>query len=265
VGPISTGRLGATSAGDSHTGDLIDMTIALPIPLAWGLPRSLLPSDLEYRREHMPRLQEINKHEAHDTAKSIYKALFGDRDPVSEPGTQTGTRGDWWTVFAGVPDCFDHAIAGFAFYRSPKRKLDPRLRELGQTRAGFARGSQFVFSQHCKASRDVGLTEEQVQAIPSWQVAECFSGLERAVLAYADCLVLDGGRVPDGVFEALKAELGDEEILELTYTICLYEMHATICRALRLEYDDVEERVVEVPAPDAGSAASDIMSVVDDE
>ena len=70
------------------------------------------------------------------------------------------------TVFALVPDCFDHAVAGFAFYRSRRRKLDPRLRELGQTRAGFARGSKFVFSQHCKASRDVGLSEEQVAAIP---------------------------------------------------------------------------------------------------
>ena len=31
--------------------------------------------------------------------------------------------------------------------------LDPALRELGQTRAGWLRGSQFVFSQHCKSCR----------------------------------------------------------------------------------------------------------------
>jgi alkylhydroperoxidase family enzyme len=91
---------------------------------------------------------------------------------------------------------FDHALQGFAFYRSPKRKLSPRLRELAQTRAGWARGSQFVFSQDCKASRDAGLTEEQVEAVPAWSVATCFSAIERAVLAYTDCLVLDGGRVP---------------------------------------------------------------------
>ena len=29
---------------------------------------------------------------------------------------------------------------------------------------------------------------------------------ERAVLAYTDCLVLEGGRVPDAVFEALRAQ-----------------------------------------------------------
>jgi alkylhydroperoxidase family enzyme len=211
----------------------------------------------------VPRLRQVPRDEAHENAKTIYKMLFGDRDPVASPGTATGTPGNWWTVFALVPDCFDHAVSGFAFYRSPKRKLDPKLRELGQIRAGFARGSQFVFSQHCKASRDVGLSEEQVAAIPHWQTASCYSPLERAVLAYTDCLVLEGGRVPDGVFQALRdGGLSDVEILELTYVTCMYEMHATMSRALRLEYDDVPERVVEVAAP--SGAAQDVMAAVDE-
>ena len=59
------------------------------------------------------------------------------------------------------------------------------------------------------------------------------------MLAYTDELVLAGGRVADGTFEALRAHLSDEEILELTYVTLTYELHATMCRALRLEYDDV--------------------------
>jgi alkylhydroperoxidase family enzyme len=157
---------------------------------------------------------------------------------------------------------FDHAVAGFQLYRSAKRKLDPKLRELGQARAGWARGSQFVFSQHCKAARDAGLTDEQVAAIPAWNSADCFSPLERAVLAYTDDLVMNGGRVPDATFARLKKHLSDEEILELTYVTCLYEMHATMCRALRLEYDDVDERVVEIAAPEG--ASTDVMSMVDE-
>jgi alkylhydroperoxidase family enzyme len=197
----------------------------------------------------MPRLRQVSRADAADNVKEMYQALFGERDPVKSPGTATGTPGNWWTVFALVPDCFDHAVRGFRFYAGKKRHLDTKLRELGQTRAGYARGSQFVFSQHCKAMRGLGFTEEQIAAIPSWQVATCFSELDRAVLAYADCLVLEGGRTPDGVFEVLKKHLSDEAILELTYTTCLYEMHATMSRALRLEYDDVDERVREVPAP----------------
>ncbi|HBT36359.1 MAG TPA: carboxymuconolactone decarboxylase [Hyphomonas sp.] len=193
----------------------------------------------------------------------MFDLLFEDRDPIAEPGTATGTPGNWWTVFNIVPDAFKHTTEGFQFYRSKNRKLDPKLRELGQIRAGFAVGSQFVFSQHCKASRDVGLTEDQIAAIPHWQVADCFSPLERAVLAYTDGLVLQRGRVPDGVFEALKAELSDEEILEFTYITCTYMMHAIMSRALKLEYDDVDERVVEIAAPDGSD--TDVMSMVDKE
>jgi alkylhydroperoxidase family enzyme len=189
----------------------------------------------------------------------MYDRLFGERDPVAEPGTATGTPGNWWTVFALVPDVFNHAVAGFGLYASPKRKLDPQLRELGMLRAGFARGSQFVFSQHCKAARAVGMDEAKVQAVPAWGASDVFTPLERAVLAYTDDLVLQGGRVPDGTFEALRAELSDEEIMEFTYIVCTYELHATICRALRLEYDDVDERIVEVPAPAEGEGSRDVM------
>jgi alkylhydroperoxidase family enzyme len=210
----------------------------------------------------MPRLRQAGREAGHAYADRIFDALFGERDPVQEPGTATGTPGNWWTVFNLVPDAFVHTTEGFRFYRSPERKLDPKLRELGQTRAGFVVGSQFVFSQHCKASRDVGLTEAQIEAIPHWSVADCFSTLERAVLAYTDALVLQRGRVPDGVFEVLKAHLSDEEILEFTYVTCTYMMHAVMSRALRLEYDDVDERVVEIPAPDG--TGSDVMRMVDD-
>jgi alkylhydroperoxidase family enzyme len=111
--------------------------------------------------------------------------------------------------------------------------------------------------------RDHGFTDEQVAAIPHWPVADCFSPVERAVLAYTDCLVLQGGRVPDGVFAALQDHLGDEEILELTYITATYEMHATMSRALRLEYDDVDDPVVEVADLDGRFAGLDVMAVVD--
>jgi alkylhydroperoxidase family enzyme len=178
----------------------------------------------------MPRLRQVPRAEAAPDVVRLYDVLFGERDPVAEPGTATGTPGNWW----------------------------PKLRELGQARAGYARGSQFVFSQHCKACRSVGLSEEQIQALPHWPTSGAFSTLERAVLAYTDELVLAGGRVADGTFAELQAHLSDEEILELTYIVCTYELHATMCRALRLEYDDVPERVVELAAPEAGQSR-DIM------
>ncbi len=213
----------------------------------------------------MPRLREVPRAEVHEFGEAVYTMLFGDRDPVAEPGTATGSPGNWWTVFAQCPDAFDHASGGFAFYRNPARELDPKLRELGQIRAGWACGSQFVFSQHCKAARDAGLTDEQVEAIPHWQVAECFSPLERAVLAYTDALALQHGRVPDGVFGVLHDELSEVAILELTYITGTYVMHAITTRALRLEFDDVDDPCVEVPDPQGNTAGFDVRAAADAE
>ena len=202
----------------------------------------------------MPRLRQVPRAEAPPSVIPLYDLLFGDRDPVADPGTATGTTGDWWTVFAQVPDVFNHAVAGFGVYRDPRRHLDPMLRELGQTRAGWANGSQFVFSQHCKSMRSVGFGEEHIAAIPHWQTADCFLPVERAVLAFTDALVYDHGRVPDGVFAALKQHLSEPEILELTYITALYDMHARMSRALRTEWDDKDEPCVEVASPGENQA-----------
>jgi alkylhydroperoxidase family enzyme len=196
-----------------------------------------------------PRLHQVRRSEAKaEIVTRMYDLLFGERDPVAEPGTATGTRGDWWTVFANSPDVLDHCVRGFGLYRDPKRTLDPVLRELAQTRVGWAKASQFVFSQHCKSLRGLKVAEAKIAAIPHWQVADCFDARERAVLAYADCLALQAGRTPDPVFDALRAFLSEEEILDLTYITCMYDMHAVMSRALRTEFDDRDEVVVEVPA-----------------
>ena len=207
----------------------------------------------------MPRLRGVSKKEANEVVGKFYQALFSDRDPVEEPGTATGTPGNWWTVFALVPYIFEHATNHFGmfgmFAEKSVSQLDPITRELGILRAGYTQGSQFVFSQHCKAARRFGLSDDKISAIPHWQVSPLFDEKERAILAWADALILQGGRSSDELFEALHSHLSDEDILELTYHVMGYNLHAVCCKALRLEYDDVPERIREVPIPSDGEVA----------
>ncbi len=51
-------------------------------------------------------------------------------------------------------------------------------------------------------------------------------------------------------------QLGDEEILELTYIAALYLQHAVMSQALRTEFDDRPEPVVEVTG--GAGAARDV-------
>ena len=207
----------------------------------------------------MPRLRQVPRAEASENVRKFYDQLFGERDPVQEPGTATGTPGNWWSVFALVPRIFDHATDHFGMFGMFADKsisqLEPKMREFALVRTGYAQASQFVFSQHCKAARRFGISDEQIEAIPNWQVSDAFDAKERAVLAWTDALILEGGRASDQLFDALHEHFSDEDILELTYHTLAYNLHAVCCKALRLEYDDVDERIREIPIPEGGGTA----------
>jgi alkylhydroperoxidase family enzyme len=197
----------------------------------------------------MPRLTQPRRADlASPEIQATFQRVFGDRDPGEEPGTETGSPGDWWTTMAIEPGIFHLIELRHEWQRSPERALDPLLREMAIVRAGWARGSQFVFSQHCKLLRRLGVAEERIGSIPDWATASCYDARERTVLAYVDDLVLASGRVPDARFAELKRLLSDVEILELTFIACTYDMSATMSLALRLEFDDRPDPVTEIAA-----------------
>lgn len=201
----------------------------------------------------MPRLRQVGRADTeHPFVHAMYDLIFGAGvDPAGDDvRTDTGSPGDWWTTHALVPDVLEHAVGGFVLYRSPDRVLDPVLRELAQARVGWATGSQFVFSQHVRSLQGLGVDDDRVRDLPSWPASEAYSRVERTVLGYTDALALDRGRVGDELFAALREELSDEQILELTYITSMYLMHGVMARALRLEFDDRPEPVVEVPPPE---------------
>ena len=199
----------------------------------------------------MSRLRQVPKVEAPPEVRAIYQEFFGDRDPVAEPGTATGTPGDYWTTFALVPDLMVQARDCLLGMLQPSRQLDPQLRELAILRTGIVGDSRFEYSQHMKVARTVNIAEDKLAAIKGWTTSELFSPVERAVMAATDEL-LSRNLVEDATFAELQQHLSDPEILELFYAIGLWRMHGLITRALHLEYDkDTTERMQEVPAPPA--------------
>ena len=199
------------------------------------------------------RLRQVSLKEASPEIREIYKQFFGDRDPVAEPGTATGTPGDYWTTFALVPDILKMSRDSLFALLQPGRALAPRMRELAILRTGLVGDSKFEYSQHLKVARMVGIPEEKLQAIKGWTTSDQFDADERAVMAAADEMV---GRnlIEDQTFAELKKHFSDEQIMELVFVIATWRMHGMVVRALHLEYDnDTTVRMQEVPAPAAKS------------
>ena len=102
-------------------------------------------------------------------------------------------------------DVLEHAVAGFALYASPARKIAPALRELGQTAPVGSSAASSCSRNIAKAAAWVLRGEDRSdQALAC---SDLFDPLERALLAYTDALVSSQGRVADGVFAVLKDNL----------------------------------------------------------
>lgn len=199
------------------------------------------------------RLRPVPRAEAPAEVQEIYKEFFGDRDPVANPGTATGTPGDYWTTYALVPDILKMSRASLLAMLQPGRIVEPRLRELAILRAAIVGDSRFEYSQHLKVARMVGISEDKLAAIKGWITSDQFDAAERAVMAAADEMV---GRnlIEDATFANLKRHFSDAQIMEIVYVVALWRMHGMIVRALHLEYDDdTTARMQEIPAPPAQS------------
>jgi alkylhydroperoxidase family enzyme len=199
------------------------------------------------------RLRPVPRAEAPAEVQEIYKEFFGDRDPVANPGTATGTPGDYWTTYALVPDILKMSRASLLAMLQPGRGLEPRFRELAILRAAIVGDSRFEYSQHMKVARMVGLSAAKLANIKGWVTSGEFDPAERAVMAAADEMV---GRnlIEDATFANLKSHFSDAQIMEIVYVVALWRMHGMIVRALHLEYDDdTTARMEEIPAPPAKS------------
>jgi alkylhydroperoxidase family enzyme len=194
------------------------------------------------------RLKPVARADATAEVQRIYDSVFAPgRDPVTQPGTATGSPGDFWTVLAHVPEVLRHTQA-FAdeFVRSPDRELSRAQREVVIVRAAFNVQSKFEYSQHRKFLRAQGYPEEKAGEIASWTSSTAFSPEERALLTLVDELSLAGGRSQDRTYEELQRYFSDAAIVEAAYIAAQYVMFGLLCRSLRVEYDDIPERCTEV-------------------
>jgi AhpD family alkylhydroperoxidase len=195
------------------------------------------------------RVRQVGLTEATPEVRKLYQQIFGDRDPVAQPGTATGSPGDYWTTLALVPDILKLSSDALFALLQPGRKLEARYRELAILRTAIVGDCRFEYSQHMKVARALGVPEEKLVAIKAWTTSAQFDQTERAVMAAADELI---GRnlVEDATFGALKHHFTDEQIVELFLVIATYRMHGLLVRALHLEFDnDTTMRMEEVPGP----------------
>jgi alkylhydroperoxidase family enzyme len=108
--------------------------------------------------------------------------------------------------------------------------LSPRQRELLILRVATLRHSEYEWAQHVVLAGDAGLSEQEIARV-AW------SSLERAMLAAVDELVAEA-TVTDATWAALAAELDQQQLMDLVFTVGAYETLAMAFRSFGVELDD---------------------------
>ena len=96
--------------------------------------------------------------------------------------------------------------------------LDLRLRQLAYVRASQVNRCGYCTAHHSALGQRVGVSREQLDALPQFETSPLFSELERLVLRSAEAMTRDV-QVDGALVEALRRHLSPEAVVQLTLSI----------------------------------------------
>jgi alkylhydroperoxidase family enzyme len=115
--------------------------------------------------------------------------------------------------------------------------LSPRQRELLVLRVAAVRGSEYEWAQHAVLAGDAGIDEDEVARIAQGPDAPGWSPLDGAMVRSVDELI-GAGAVSEATWRVLAAELDDQQLMDLVFTVGGYEVLAMALRSFDVELDD---------------------------
>jgi AhpD family alkylhydroperoxidase len=100
--------------------------------------------------------------------------------------------------------------------------LERSLLELVRLRASQINGCAYCLDMHTKDARALGESEQRLYLLSAWRESPFYTERERAALEWTEAVTLvSESRVPDDVFERVKAQFQPEEFVNLTLAIAM--------------------------------------------
>jgi alkylhydroperoxidase family enzyme len=144
------------------------------------------------------------------------------------------------------------AFSGLGGYIRYGSKLNPRLRELAILQVGWLARSPYEWSHHVKLGHDFGVTEADVQALIDDTAGKptALDALSKLALKAAREMTSDGAMTA-ATFAALQAELGNEQVVDLTLTIGFYNAVVRVLATLQINVEpDYQPYLDQFPLPE---------------
>ena len=103
--------------------------------------------------------------------------------------------------------------------------LDHKLIHLLKMRASQINGCAYCIDMHSKDARALGETEQRLYELDAWRETPFYSERERAALAWTEAVTkVAETHVPDNVYEDLRKQFSEKEIMDLTIVATVINM-----------------------------------------
>jgi len=146
-------------------------------------------------------------------------------------------------------------LTGYAMFEQTSgmlHKLPRRLQALAEVKASTLTHCEYCIDISSQISRQWGLTDEELLALPNYRESPLFSALDKLVLDYTVGMSRTPVEVPDELVERLKEHLDTAQIVELTHHVALENMRNRFNAALGIGAAGFSEGMVcAVPIPAA--------------
>ena len=114
--------------------------------------------------------------------------------------------------------------------------LEPSLMELVKIRASQMNGCAYCLDMHTKDARAAGETEQRLYLLQAWRETSFYTPRERAALAWTEALTnIQQGHAPDEVYEEVRREFNEAELVKLTFAITQINTWNRISIGFRVE------------------------------
>lgn len=126
--------------------------------------------------------------------------------------------------------------------------ITPRQRELLVLRVAALRSCDYEWAQHVVQARDAGIADEEIRRVAAGPNAGGWDPFERHLLLSVDELI-GVGCVSDDTWRGLAAELDDQQLMDVVFTVGAYEVLAMAFRSFGVPLDpDLEPYLRERPS-----------------
>lgn len=112
--------------------------------------------------------------------------------------------------------------------------LDGRLKHLAQLAAAAQVGCSWCVDYGYHLALTSGLDEETLRDIGRWRSSDRLSALDKQVVEYAEAMTVTPPQTTDAMVAALRAELGDAALVELTMMVAVENQRSRFNDALGL-------------------------------